>query len=108
MVPAPRSPLPPPAGPLVVLAAADTGADDTGADDAADDAAGGADRDAAVVDTGSADRVLTATLVARARIAGATAIRTRHPQAARRSVEVIDAIIAARPAGTEPESRDAC
>lgn len=106
MVPAPRSPLPPPAGPLVVLAADDTGADD--ADDAADDAAGAADRDAAVVDTGSADRVLTATLVARARIAGATAIRTRHPQAARRSAEVIDAIIAARPAGTEPESRDAC
>lgn len=48
------------------------------------------------LDTGDADREVTAVLVARARMDGAMRVRTAHPRAARRAAAVIDAIAAAR------------
>jgi hypothetical protein len=54
------------------------------------------------VDTGSAGRAEVAALVARARIDGASTVRTEDPRAALRAATVIDAIIAARTSPDEP------
>ncbi len=47
------------------------------------------------LDTGGAGRAEVAALVARARIDGATTVRTAEPRSARRAAAVIDAIVAA-------------
>lgn len=62
--------------------------------------------DAAALDTGAAERAEVAAQVARARIDGATTVRTDHPRAAIRSAAVIDAIVAAGRAEAQPDGED--